>query len=183
MARKPKPRKVPIVNKEYIWTLEVDNDIHEFKVFLGEDECITYEDGVECKRLKIMDKTQMQGVLQIDCKTKVFDEITDFQLENGIPYIKLEDDEGQLKWCKSVTTKDDELQSQIRSVKKEAYFYAALGVVFFIWALLQKLITGQFDQVFMVPLMGIFCFTCCGMQLVRLKNEMEALGLKFSWKL
>jgi hypothetical protein len=58
-----------------------------------------------------------------------------------------------------------------------------LGVVFFIWALLQKLITGHFDEVFMVPMMGIFCFTCCGMQLVRLKNELEAMGRKFSWKI
>ena len=34
MKRKPKPRKIPIVNKEYIWTLDVDNDIHEYKVLL-----------------------------------------------------------------------------------------------------------------------------------------------------
>lgn len=158
MKRKPKPRKIPI-------------------------ECITYEDGVESKHLKIMNKTQMQGVLQIDCQTKVFDEITDFQLENGIPYIKLEDEEGDRIWFKSDTTKEDELQSRIRSVKKEAYFYAALGVVFFIWALLQKLITGHFDEVFMVPMMGIFCFTCWGMQLVRLKNELEAMSRKFTWKI
>lgn len=183
MLRKPKPRKVPIVNKEYIWTLEVEDEVHEYKVFVAEDECITYEDGVESKRLKIMDKTQMPGVIQIDCKTKVFDDITDFQLEYGIPYIKLEDEEGNLKWFKSDTTKEDDLQSRIRSVKKEAYFYAALGVCFIIWALLQKLITGEFDDVFMVPMMGIFCFTCCGMQLVRLKNELEALGRKFSWKI
>jgi hypothetical protein len=78
MRRKPKPRKIPIVNKEYIWTLDVDNDIHEYKVFLGEDECITYEDGVESKRLKIVDKTQMPGVIQIDCKTKVFDDGNNF---------------------------------------------------------------------------------------------------------
>ena len=126
MLRKPKPRKVPIVNKEYIWELEVEGQPHEYKVFVGENECITYEDGVECKHLKIMDKTQMQGVLQIDCKTKVFDDITDFQLENGIPYIKLEDEEGKLKWFKSDTTKEDELQARIRSVKKESYFYALL---------------------------------------------------------
>lgn len=183
MLRKPKPRKVPIVNKEYIWELEVEGQPHEYKVFVGENECITYEDGVESKHLKIMDKTQMQGVLQIDCKTKVFDEITDFQLENGIPYIKLEDDEGEHKWFKSDTTKEDELQARIRSVKKESYFYAALGVVFLFWALLQRLITGHFDEVFMVPMMGIFCFTCCGMQLVRLKNELNAMGRKFTWKL
>ncbi len=183
MARKPKERKVPVINKEYIWELEVDGQMHEYKVFVGEDECITYEDGVECKRLKIMDKRQIQGLLQINCQTKVFDEITDFQLEYGIPYIKLEDEEGNRKWFKSDTTKEDDLQSRIRSVKKESYFYAALGVVFFIWALLQKLITGHFDEVFMVPLMGIFCFTCCGMQLVRLKNELEAMGRKFTWKI
>ena len=35
----------------------------------------------------------------------------------------------------------------------------------------------------MVPLMGIFCFTCCGMQLVRLKNELQAMGRKFSWRI
>ena len=55
MARKPRQRKVPVVNKDYIWELEVDGELHEFKVFVGEDECITYADGVECKRLKIME--------------------------------------------------------------------------------------------------------------------------------
>jgi hypothetical protein len=183
MRRKPKPRKVPIVNKEYIWTLEVENDIHEYKVFLGEDECITYEDGVECKRLKIMDKCQMQGVLQIDCKTKVFDEITDFQLENGIPYIKVEDEEGNRKWVKSDTTKEDELQAKIRSLKKESYFYGLMGLGFFIWAIIEKIITDHSDDSFMIPIIGIFCLGCMGMQMVRLKNELEAMGRKFSWKL
>ena len=183
MARKPKERKVPIVNKEYIWTLEVDGENHEFKVFVGEDECITYADGVECKRLKIMDKRQIEGVLQIDCETRVLDEITGFQLENGIPYIKVEDEEGDRKWTMSDTTHEDRMQQKIRSVKKEAYGYACIGVLFFLIALGQKLITGHFDEVFMIPIMGIFCFTCCGLQLVRLRNELLALGRPFSWKL
>ncbi len=183
MARKPKERKVPIVNKEYIWDLEVDNDMHEFKVFVGEDECITYADGVECKRLKIMDKRQMVGLLQIDCQTRVFDEITGFQLENGIPYIKLEDEDGDRRWFMSDTTKEDRLQEKTRQLKKEAYGYAIIGLIFFAIALGQKIITGRFDDVFMVPMMGIFCFTCCGMQMVRLKNELEAMGRKFSLKL
>ncbi len=183
MARKPKARKVPIVNKEYIWDLEVNNDMHEFKVFVGEDECITYEDGVECKRLKIMDKTQMPGLLQIDCQTKVFDEITGFQLENGIPYIKLEDEDGDVKWTMSDTTHEERMQQRIRSVKLEAYGYAGIGVFFFIVALIQKLVTGSFDEVFMIPMMGIFGFTCCGLQLVRLRNELNDLGRPFSLKL
>lgn len=183
MARKPKERKVPIVNKDYIWELDVDGETHEYKVFVGEDECITYADGVECKRLKIMDKTQKPGVIQIDCQTRVLDEITDFQLENGIPFIKLEDEEGKRKWVISDTTKEDRLQEKIRQLKKEAYGYAIIGVVFLAIALAQKIITGKFDDVFMFPMLGIFCFTCMGMQMIRLKNELEALGRPFSWKL
>ena len=183
MARKPKARKEPIVNKEYVWALEVDNDMHEYKVFVGEDECITYEDGVECKRLKIMDKTQMQGLLQIDCKTKVFDEITDFQLENGIPYLKLEDEDGNMIWFSSDTTNEDRLQDKIRQLKREAYCYILVGLLFFGIALAQLIFTGAVDEMFMMPMLGIFCFACFGMQMIRLKNELESIGRKFSWKL
>ena len=41
MARKPKVRKVPIVNKEYVWEMIVNEETHYFKVFVGEIECIT----------------------------------------------------------------------------------------------------------------------------------------------
>jgi hypothetical protein len=83
----------------------------------------------------------------------------------------------------SDTTHEDRLQQKIRSVKKEAYGYACIGVLFFLIALGQKLITGHFDEVFMIPVMGIFCFTCCGLQLVRLRNELLDLGRTFTWKL
>ena len=183
MARKPKERKVPIINKEYIWDLEVDNDIHEFKVFVGEDECITYADGVECKRLKIMDKRQMEGLLQIDCETRVLDEVTGFQLENGIPYIKIENEDGDLRWCMSDTTKEDRLQEKIRIVKKEAYGYGVMGVLFFLCMLAQKLITGSLGEFPMWPILGIFAISAGALQMVRLKNEVEAMGRTFSWKL
>ncbi len=183
MARKPKPRKVPIVNKEYVWELEVDGEIHEFKVFVGEDECITYADGEECKRLKIMEKTQMQGLLQIDCVTRVLDEVTGFQLENGIPYIKLEDEDGDRRWVMSDTTREDRLQTRVRQLKREAYGYAIVGLILFVITLVKKLINAGYDDIFIYPTLGIFCLACSGLQLVRLKNELEAMGRPFSWKL
>lgn len=183
MARKPKERKVPIVNKEYIWDLEVEGDIHEFKVFVGEDECITYADGVECKRLKIMDKRQMEGLLQIDCQTRVLDEVTGFQLENGIPYIKIENEDGDLRWCMSDTTREDRLQERVKILKKEAYGYALIGILFFIIMLIERIITGSFGEWPIWPILGITCFSGCALQLVRLKNELEAMGRTFSWKL
>ncbi len=182
MARKPKERKVPIVNKEYLWDLDVDGDIRTFKVFVGENECITYEDDVECKHLKIMDKRQMQGVLQIDCETKVFGDMTPFQLENGIPYLKLENEDGDLKWTMSDTTKEDRLVQQIHNLKKEAYMYAGIGLIFTLVTLVVQLTVGL-GEWSMLPIIGIMCFTAAGLQLVRLKNELEAMGRKFSWKL
>ena len=183
MARKPKARKEPIINKDYIWELEVDDVVHEFKVFVGEDECITYADGVECKHLKIMDKTQMYGVLQIDCQTRVLDEVTDFQLENGIPYIKLEDEDGKLVWVMSDTTKEDRLQDKIKGIKRESYGYAAIGVVVAIICVIQYLIEGTLGEWPILPIMSLFCFVCCGMQLVRLRNELIDMGRQFTWKI
>lgn len=183
MARKPKERKVPIVNKDYIWELEVDGELHEFKVFVGEDECITYADGVECKRLKIMDKRQMEGLLQIDCKTRVLDEVTDFQLENGIPYIKVEDEDGDLRWTMSDTTREDRLQQKVRLLKKEAYIYAGVGLLFFIITFVEFFTTGSFGEWGIWPIMGVFFTAGAGLQMVRLRGELEAMGRTFSWRL
>lgn len=178
MARKAKERKVPIVNKEYIWKLEVNEEIREFKVFLGENECITYADGVECSRLKIQDKRQMQGLLQIDSETLVLDEIVPFQLENGIPYVKLNDE-----WIMSDTTLEDRIQARIFQVKKQAYMTAAIGVVVFLFVLIRFLIPDSVSEWPAAPFLGIFCIVCAVLQMFRLKQEVEARGMKFSWKL
>lgn len=184
MPRKPKPRKVPIVNKEYVWELEVDGRKHTYSVFVGEDECITYEDGVECKHLKIMDKTQQVGLLQIDCKTKVFDDShTPFQLENGIPYIMIEHEEGKLKWTMSDTTKEDRLQEQVYLVKKRAYGMIGLGGFFVLWCIVQFALTGTLGEWPAAPLLAVFSFTAAAMNFVQLKNELQEMGRNFSMKL
>lgn len=178
MARKPKARKIPLVNKEYVWELEVDDQLHTYKVFVGEDECITYEDDVECKHLKIMDKTQQEGLLQIDCKTKVLDEILPFQLENGIPYIKVEG-----RWTASDTTKEDRLQEKIRMYKKQSLAMCAVGACLLLYTLIEYLVTGTLSDWDFAPILGLFFFAAAAMTMVRLKNEVEAMGRKFTWKL
>lgn len=184
MARKPKPRKNPIVNKEYVWELEVDGSLHSYKVFVGEDECVTYEDDVECKRLKIMDKTQMEGLLQIDCKTKIFDDShVPFQLENGIPYIMVDDDDGKPRWTMSDTTREDRLQEQVVQVKKRAYGMIAMGFIFMLWCAVQYFIEGTLGEWPAAPMLAIFCFTAGGVNFIQLKNELSAMGRHFSMKL
>ena len=178
MARKPRVRKVPIVNKEFVWEIEVDDEIHEYKVFLTEDECITYEDGVECDRLPIQDKMQMEGLLQIDTKTKVFDEVLPFQLEAGIPYIKLEG-----YWKASDTTDEDRIQERVHMYKKQSYILVGVGLLMLLLTLVQFLVEGSIGEWPMMPIMGCFMIACAAMTLVRVKNELEAMGKTFSWKL
>ena len=179
MAKKTEP----IVNKMYVWELEVDGQMVEWKCFVGENECITYEGDRECKHLKIMDKTQKQGVLQIDCNTRVWDEIVPFQLENGVPYIKLENENGERKWRISDTTREDRLQAQIVKVKKEAYMTMGGAVFFILWTVGQLLLTGSLGSWPIAPVFAGFCLISGILNMVRLKQELEAMGRPFSWKL
>lgn len=176
-------KKEPIVNKMYVWELEVDGQIVEWKCFVGENECTTYEGDRECKHLKIMDKTQKQGVLQIDCETRVWDEIVPFQLENGIPYIKLEGEDGKRKWRMSDTTREDRLQQQIRNIKKQAYALFVAGGIAAVICLIQFLLQGTLGEWPILPIMGVFFLAAGAMNMVRLRNELEAMGRPFSWKL
>ena len=176
-------KQEPIVNKMYEWELEVDGQTVQWKCFVGENECITYEGDRECKHLKIMDKTQKQGVLQIDCKTRVWDEIVPFQLENGVPYIKLENDEGELKWVSSDTTKEDRLQARIRQVKKEAYASWFLGGVFVLICVIQYMIEGTLGEWPIMPTLALMCIAAGFINMIRLKNELEQLGRPFFWTL
>lgn len=166
------------MSREYIFTLEVDDEEVLWKCVVGEDEVVTYEGDVECKHLKIMDHEKKPGVLQIDCVTKVFDEILPFQLENGIPFIKVEG-----KWLASDTTQEDRLQAKILKYKKESYLCAICGLIMLIGYLIWFLVTGDPGEWPIAPIMGTFFIACGAMTMVRLKNELDAMGRKLDWKL
>lgn len=166
------------MSKEFVWTLEVEGEEVIWKCVVHEDECVTYEGDVECKHLKITNHESKYGVQQIDCVTKVYDEILPFKLEKDIPYIKIEGD-----WLASDTTMEDRLQEQIKAVKKQALYMCVGGVFFLIVILIQLLVKGNLGEWPITPVFSIFCFTAAAMQMVRLKNELEAMGRKFTWKL
>ncbi len=164
--------------KVFSWELEVDDELVIWKCEVLEHECITYEGDTVCKHLKIMDTTRKEGLLQIDTQTRVYDEVLPFQLENGIPYIKIDGE-----WISSDTTKEDRLQQKIQIVKKQSYGYGALGVVFLIAYAVQVLVTKSVGEWPMFPIAGILCLTAMGMNLARLRNELMAMGREFSFKI
>lgn len=178
MAKKSKP----VVNKEYEWELDVEGELRSFKVFVGEDECVTYADGVECARMPIVDQRQEKGVLQIDCMTQVFDEEVPFQLEKGVPYIKIFS-EDKIKWIVSDTTREERFQAEVLAMKKRCYGMFASGLILTVWAIVQMVTVGSWGDFATVPMMAAFCYSIGALYMVQLRNQLLEAGRKFSFKL
>ena len=170
MFKKKKSSEHPDLPKEYVWELEVAGVSREYKCLVTEEGVTTYEDGVEHKHLKITDATCMEGVLQIDCETKIFGELIPFQLERFIPYIKLDG-----RWIMSDTTKEDRLQQQIAIYKKQSKQEAIVGVAALLYILVTKLITGTMGDLWILSVFGIFFISSAGLRMVRLKTELNAM--------
>ena len=170
MFLKKKRAEHPPLPKEYIWELEVEGKSREYKCLVTENGVTTYEDGVEHKHLKITDPTCMEGVLQIDCETKIFGELTPFQLERFIPYIKLQD-----HWVMSDTTREDRLQQQIAIYKKQSRQETIVGVLCLLVVLGMVLFTGSMGDLWILSVFGVFFISSAGLRMVRLKNELTAM--------
>ena len=170
MFKKKKSSEHPDLPKEYIWELEVAGQPREYKCLVTEEGVTTYEDGVEHKHLKITDPTCLEGVLQIDCETKIFGELIPFQLERFIPYIKLDG-----RWIMSDTTKEDRLQQQIAIYKKQSKQESIVGVAALLYILGTKLITGTMGDLWILSVFGIFFISSAALRMVRLKNELNAM--------
>lgn len=178
-----KKKQEMVVNKMYVWDIEVDGKDYEWKCFVGIDECITYGNGRELERMKIENMTQKQGVLQIDREVQVGDERVPFQLENGVPYIKLLEDDGERRWIKSDTTIQDAITIRSRQVKKEAYTMAVVGIAILLYCLVEYFVQGQLSEWNFFPMIAAIMLIAAAMNLVRLRNELMAMGQPFTWKL
>lgn len=169
MFKRKKSTVKPDLPKEYVWALEIEGEDHEFKCLVTEDEVITYEDGREHKHLKVVDHTCMEGVLQIDCETKIFGEMYPFQLERYIPYIKLD------RWIMSDTTRDDRMAEQIVIYKKQSKWEVITGIAMILVHLIVALCFPNFGEMWMFTVLGIFFIASAVYRMARLRNELTAL--------
>jgi len=170
MFKRKKSTVKPDLPKEYVWALDIEGEDHEYKCLVTEDEVITYQDGVEHKHLKVMDHTCMEGVLQIDCETRLFDEMVGFQLERYIPYLKLGGG-----WTMSDTTRDDRMAEQVQIYKNQSKWEVIVGVAMMLVHLLIELFFPDFGEVWMLSVFGIFFIASAVYRMARLKNELDAI--------
>ena len=159
----------PELPKEYVWALEINEEDHEFKCLVTEDEVITYEDGREHKHLKVVDHTCYEGVLQIDCETKIFGEMTPFQLERYIPYIKLD------RWIMSDTTREDRMAEQVQIYKKQSMWEAILGLISMLVHLVGQYIFPVLEEMWMLSIFGVLFMVSAAYRMVRVRNELQAI--------
>ena len=89
------------MTKEYIFTLEVEDEEVIWKCIVSDDKCVTYEGDEKCEEFTLTTQERKPHVLQLDTKAKVYDDVLPLQVENGMPFIKIEGN-----WVASDTTEE-----------------------------------------------------------------------------
>ena len=125
---------------------------------------------MEHKHLKVVDHTCMEGVLQIDCETKLFDEMVGFQLERYIPYIKLAGG-----WTMSDTTREDRLQEQVAIYRKQSTVEYIVGAAMILLNVILGVAFGLFEDTLMFTIIGLLFIVSGAYQTIRVKQELEAI--------
>lgn len=166
------------MNKEYIFTMDIRGTEAIWKCVVTDDKCVTYNNGVECQTFRLDSQVRQPGVIQLDTEAQVFDEILPLQIENGIPFLRMDG-----TWECSDTTDEDRLMANVTKYKKEAFFYVLLGLGMIVFQLIDWAFIHFSGDMPMFIVLGVFSITCGGITMVRLKNELGELGRKLDWKL
>ena len=165
---KKKYEKIECSN-EHIFSIDYDGVIKKWKCVVGEDEVVTYEDGVEKKHLKIMDKTRAPQVLQIDVVTSIYGELIPFQLENGFPFIKLQDE-----WVPSDTFTVARRNAQVKMYRRNSFQQIGIGIVMLLALLILWIVMRDVGDLWILSVFGIFFMSSGAFTLVRVRNELQA---------
>ncbi len=156
--------------KEYVWYLDIDNEDKIFKCLVTDTECITYEGDKEHKHLKITNPVRKNRVLQIDTVTSVYGQILPFQLENGVPYIKIDG-----SWKMSETNRQERIAQNIRVNRISSFLLIGAGIAVTLVMLAKHYLTGDVGKWWFLSIMGAMLIISGCSNLVRLKKELEIL--------
>lgn len=165
---KKKYEKIECSN-EHIFRLDYDGVIKTWKCVVLEDEVVTYEGDRECKHLKIMNKERAPHVLQIDTVTSIYGEQIPFQLENGFPFIKLQDE-----WVSSDTFDEAKRNAAAKMYKRNAIQQASVGIVLLLALLVIWLVKKDIGDLWILSVFGIFFISSGAYTMIRVHNEMQA---------
>ena len=157
-------------SNEHIFRIDFDGVIKQWKCVVLDKEVVPYEDGVEQKHLKIKNAERAPGVMQIDTVTTIYGEQIPFQLENGIPFIQLEDE-----WVPSDTFAAAKQEAAVKMYQRQSKNESIVGLGMLALVLGKWLFTGDMGQWWILSVFGIFFLASAALRLVRLRNELNAM--------
>ena len=156
------------MNNEFFWSMEVDGTEHSWKCVVTETECIFYEENEESGRLAIANPQKKQGILQIDDAVTVFGRKCPFQLENGIPYVKIDS-----RWVMSDTTMALRQHKMLYNQKVTGLVQVVLAIVISLGYLVACRFVEGFSENWFVLIMASFFAIVGIMQFYTANKELK----------
>lgn len=158
-------------SNEHIFSIDYDGVIKQWKCVVKEDEVVTYENGQEKKHLKITNPVCEPHVLQIDTVTSIYGEMIPFQLENNVPFIRLEGE-----WVPSDTFTAAKREAMVKMYQRQSKQESIIGAIMLAIALGKWAISGDMGQLWILSVFGVFFLASAMYRLVRLRNELNAIA-------
>lgn len=159
-----------ICSNSHIFSIEYDGVIKKWNCVVHEDEVVCYERSKETARIKIANKERSPHVIQVDTVVNIYGEDIPFQLENGFPFIRLEDE-----WVSSDTFVEAKRQAAIRMYKRSSLQETVAGAALLVAMCIAWAVTGSLDDWWILSVFGIFFLSSAALRMVRLRNEMMAI--------
>lgn len=157
-------------SNNHIFSIEYDGVIKKWNCVVLDNEVVTYERSKETARIPITNRERAPHVIQVDTKVNIYGEDIPFQLENGFPFIKLEDE-----WVPSDTFAVAKREAAVNMHKRSSMREAIAGAVMLLIMLAIWLVTGSLGDMWMLSVFGIFFISSAAFRMVRLRNELTAM--------
>jgi len=169
MLIKKKYEKIECSNN-HVFSIEYDGVIKKWNCVVLENEVVCYERSKETARLKITNREVAPHVIQVDTTVNIYGEEIPFQLENGFPFIRLEDE-----WVPSDTFTAARQEAAIKMYKRNSLQETIAGGILLAAMVIIWIVTGSLDDWWILSVFGIFLLSSAAYRMVRLRNELMAM--------
>lgn len=159
-----------ICSNTHVFSIEYDGVVKKWTCVVLDNEVVCYERSRETARIAITNPMIAPHVIQVDTTVNIYGEEIGFQLENGFPFIRLEDE-----WVASDTFTVAKREAAVRMYKRSSAQEAIVGGVMLLGLLAIWLVYGTLGDLWILSVFGIFFLSSAGLRMARLRNELMAI--------
>lgn len=157
-------------SNNHVFSIDYNGEIKKWNCVVLENEVVAYERSKETARMQITNTERAPHVIQLDTVVNIYGEDIPFQVENGYPFIKMEDE-----WVASDTFTEAKREAAVKMYQRNSKQEAIVGVLLLMAMAVIWLIQGDMGDWWILAVFGIFFLSSAAYRLVRLRNELIAL--------